>query len=202
MTNSMAVLPKYISLLVGLWELLFKIEILVSRLKLSRDSGFSSKIETIPPNSGRLDTLQGFLGGPGAYSPGKKLDIWGLQTAGNALKLSILPSPGYFCIILNILRSHQAVLFGSWGGGGGARAPRAPPCLRTCLIFITWCSSQYNTIRFNHESAIFSWILHLIEVLRAEIPNGRPWQKTNLMNIAPDRGSAWWIRKWRAMTKD
>ena len=42
------------------------------------DSGFLSKIETIPPNSGRLDTLQGFLG---------------LQTAGNALKLSILPSP-------------------------------------------------------------------------------------------------------------
>ena len=31
------------------------------RLKSSRDSGFSSKIEIIPPNSGRLDTLQGFL---------------------------------------------------------------------------------------------------------------------------------------------
>ena len=54
MTNVMTILPKYISLLVGLWELLFKIGILVSRLKLSRDSGFSSKIETIPPNSGRL----------------------------------------------------------------------------------------------------------------------------------------------------
>ena len=57
-------------------------------------------------------------------------------------------------------------------------------------------------IRFSHESAIFSRILHLIEVLRAEIPNDRPWQKTNLMNIAPGRGSAWWIRKWRAMAKD
>ena len=67
----MMILPKYISLLVGLWELLFKIGILVSRLKLSRDSGFSNKIETIPPNSGRLDTLQGFFfGGGGGGSPG------------------------------------------------------------------------------------------------------------------------------------
>ena len=46
------------------------------RLKLSRDSGFSSKIGTIPPNSGRLDTLQGVflgggVGGRGACSPGK-----------------------------------------------------------------------------------------------------------------------------------
>ena len=31
--------------------------ILMSRLRLSRESGFSSKIETIPPNSGHLDTL-------------------------------------------------------------------------------------------------------------------------------------------------
>ena len=35
----------------------------MSRLKLSRDLRFSSKIGTIPPNLGRLDTLQGFLGG-------------------------------------------------------------------------------------------------------------------------------------------
>ena len=45
----------------------------MSRLKLSRDSGFSSKIGTIAPNSGRLDTLQGLWGGggSGAYSTGK-----------------------------------------------------------------------------------------------------------------------------------
>ena len=71
----MTVLPKYISLLVGLWELLFKIGILVSWLKLSRDSRFSSKLETIPPNSGRLDTLQGFFiwegGGAGDASSEK-----------------------------------------------------------------------------------------------------------------------------------
>ena len=38
------------------------------------ESGFGillSKIGTIPPNSGRLDTLQGLLGGPGACFPGK-----------------------------------------------------------------------------------------------------------------------------------
>ena len=51
----------------------------MSRLKLSRDSGFSSKIETIPPNSGRLDTLQEFFLGGGGGSRGmlsrKKLEI-------------------------------------------------------------------------------------------------------------------------------
>ena len=49
----------------------------------------------------------------------KKLEICGLQTAGNAFKLSILTPPRYFCIILNLLRSHQEDLFGSLGGGGG-----------------------------------------------------------------------------------
>ena len=45
----------------------------MSRLKSSRDLGFLSKIGTIPPHSGRLDTLQGFLGGPGGTcSSGKK----------------------------------------------------------------------------------------------------------------------------------
>ena len=52
--------------------------------------------------------------------PWKKLAIWGLQTAGNAPKLSILPSPCYFCIILNILRSHQVGFLVLGGGGGGA----------------------------------------------------------------------------------
>ena len=44
----------------------------MSRLKLSRDSGSSCKIGTIPPNSGRLDTLQGFCffggGGSGGHA--------------------------------------------------------------------------------------------------------------------------------------
>ena len=46
----------------------------MSRLKLSRDSGFSSEIGTTPPNSGHLDTLQGFggffLGGGGLRGSG------------------------------------------------------------------------------------------------------------------------------------
>ena len=94
------------------------------RLK-SKDSGFSSKIGTFPPNSGRLATLLGILACLGACSPVKKIEILGLQTAGNALKLSILPSPRYFCIILNLLRSHKVDLFGSWrrGGGGGDAHP-------------------------------------------------------------------------------
>ena len=47
----------------------------MSRLKLNRDLGFSSKIGTIPPNSGRLDTVQGFWGGErgvGGMLPRKK----------------------------------------------------------------------------------------------------------------------------------
>ena len=48
----------------------------MSRLKLSRDSGFSSQIGTIPPNSGRLDTLQGFFvwgGGVRGHAPPEKI---------------------------------------------------------------------------------------------------------------------------------
>ena len=96
------------------------------RLKSSRDSGFSSKIGTIPSNSGRLDTLQGFFEEVRGHTPPKKLkfEIFKLLEL-NALKLSILPSPRYFCIILNLLRSHQVDHFGSWGGG--VRAHPAHP---------------------------------------------------------------------------
>ena len=44
-----------------------------TRVLTEVESGFSSKIGTIPPNSGRLDTLQGVFGGPGTCSPGKNL---------------------------------------------------------------------------------------------------------------------------------
>ena len=37
-----------------------------SRVPSEVESGFSSKIGTIPPNSGRLDILQGFWGGGAA----------------------------------------------------------------------------------------------------------------------------------------
>ena len=88
----------------------------MSRLKLSWDSEFSSKIGTFSPNSVRLGTLLGFLGDPGAC----------LQTAGNASKLSILPSLRYICVNLNLLRFHQADLFGS------SHPTHPPPCLRAC----------------------------------------------------------------------
>ena len=47
----------------------------MSRLKSSQDSGFSNKIGTIPPISGRLDTLQGFWGDPGGMLLRKKIEI-------------------------------------------------------------------------------------------------------------------------------
>ena len=70
--------------------------------------------------------------------PGKKLEIWGSQTAGNALKLSILPPPRYFCIILNLLRSYQGGPF--WLLSDCVRTPRTPPLptgLHLHLIFQT-----------------------------------------------------------------
>ena len=109
------------SLLFGLWELFFKIRILVFRLKSSRESGFSSK----PPNSGRLATLLGFLGDPGVCSFRKKLEIWGFQIAGNALKLSILPSPTLFLYRLKYFTIPSGGPF--WLLGGGVRTPRTPP---------------------------------------------------------------------------
>ena len=55
-----------------------QIGILVSRLlESSRNSRFSIKIGTIPPNSGRLDTLQGFFlgGGVRGHVPPEKIEI-------------------------------------------------------------------------------------------------------------------------------
>ena len=88
----------------------------------------------------------------------KKLEICGLQTAGNAFKLSILTPPRYFCIILNLLRSHQEDIFGSLGGGGGGggggvRAhPSHPPCLRAW----SYAVSKINVLRPSSAS-VCSW---------------------------------------------
>ena len=61
-------------------------------------------------------TLFRVLGRSRDMLPWKKLEIWGLPTAGNAFKLSILSSPPhYFRIILNLLWSHQVDIFGFWG---------------------------------------------------------------------------------------
>ena len=66
----------------------------------------------------------------------KKLDIRGLQTAGNAFQLSILTPRRYFCFILNLLPSHQADLFGSLGGGEGSACASRAPHLPTGLIML------------------------------------------------------------------
>ena len=106
---------------------------LLFRLKSSRDSGFFRK----PPNLGWLATLLGLGGGGsvgaggswGMLLPGKKFEIWG--TAGNALKLSILPSPTLFLYRLKPFTIPSGGPF--WLLGGGVRTPRTPlpsPCLR------------------------------------------------------------------------
>ena len=88
----------------------------MSRLKSSRDSGFSRKIGTIPPRSGRLDTAE------------------------NALKLLILLSARYF-VPFYIFYDPIRKTFWLLGGGGGA--PRAPP-LPTGLIINQKCRCYDN----------------------------------------------------------
>ena len=81
--------------------------------------GFSSKIGMFSSNSGRFDTLLGFLGGTGACSPGKKIENWGLPNC----RLSILTPPIYFCYLCSFkfftvpLSGPFFALF--FGGGGG-----------------------------------------------------------------------------------
>ena len=115
----MMILPKYISLLVGLWELLFKIGILVSRLKLSRDSGFSKSRQSRLIRDAWTLCKVFFLGGggPRGMLPWKKIRNLRSSDCWKCIEIVNLTITMLFCIILNILRSHQADLFGSWGGG-------------------------------------------------------------------------------------
>ena len=46
-----------------------------TRVPTEVKSGFSSKIGTIPPNSGRLDTLQGFFGAVQGHDPLDEIEI-------------------------------------------------------------------------------------------------------------------------------
>ena len=81
-------------------------------------------------NSGRFDTLLGFLGCAGVCGgvlPRKKKEIEVFQTAGKALRLSILTPPIYFCYLC-FFKSFTVPLGGPFfalflgGGGGGVRA--------------------------------------------------------------------------------
>ena len=78
-------------------------------------------------NAGKLENLWLNRGIRGAWSPGKKIEIWGLQTAGNVLKLSILPSPRYFASFKYFTISSDGpfwLLGGAfWLLGGAPRLP-------------------------------------------------------------------------------
>ena len=91
------------------------------RLKSSRDSGFSSK----PPNSGRLATLLGFLGDPGACSFREK--IRNLRFS-NCWKCTEIINP----TISNVIFVSFKILYDPirrtfLAPGGAACAPRTPP---------------------------------------------------------------------------
>ena len=52
-------------------------------------------------------------------------------------------------------------------------------------------SSLTDLIRFYHESAIFSWVLHRVEALLGQIQEGGPWQRIlhrTLHGQIPDGG--------------
>ena len=66
--------------------------------------GFSSKIVMFSSSSGRFDALPGFFsGGPGGVLPQKKnrKSRSSTETAGKALRLSILAPPIYFCYLFS-----------------------------------------------------------------------------------------------------
>ena len=76
MTNIMTILSKLY--LLARWPMRAVTQNRDTRFPTEVESGFGSIIETIPPNSQRLDTLQGFLGGSrsrGMLPWKKKLEI-------------------------------------------------------------------------------------------------------------------------------
>ena len=72
------------------------------------------------------------------------------------LKLLILPSLCYICMILNLLRSHQADLFGSWGGGGCVRTQRTPLPTGLYLSFINMRESLQEGLSVYSETMSIS----------------------------------------------
>ena len=100
----------------------------MSRLKLSRDSGFSSQIGTIPPNSGRLDTLQGFFfGGGGVRGHASPEKIRNLRSS-NCWKCIEIANLTITLLYLYDFKSFTIQSGGPfWLLGGGACAPTHPP---------------------------------------------------------------------------
>ena len=99
--------------------------------KLSRQSGFSSRIGVFPPNLGQLDTLQGFWGGPGACSPGSE-KIRNL-TFSNCWKCIQIVNPVTTTLFLYNFKSFAILSGGPFWLLGGCMRPPLPTGLHRCL---------------------------------------------------------------------
>ena len=101
----------------------------MSRLRSSRDSDSQVKSGCSHLIRDSLTPYLGFWGVRGRASPEKKKKIEVFQTAGKALRLSILTPPIYFCYLC-FFKSFTvplggpffALFFFGGGGGGGRRA--------------------------------------------------------------------------------
>ena len=99
-------------------------------------SGFSSKIGTIPPNSGRLETLQRFFGGSWGIVPREK-NRTDLRSSNcwkciGIVNLTITTLFFYHFKSFTIPSGGPFWLLG--GGGGRVRAhPALSPCLRAWI---------------------------------------------------------------------
>ena len=94
------------------------------RLKSSRDSGFSSK----PPNSRRLATLLGFLGGPGACSFREKIRNLRFSNCWKCTEIINPPITNVISVSFKILYDPIRRTFLAPGGRHAHLLP--PPCLR------------------------------------------------------------------------
>ena len=91
----------------------------MSRLKLNRDSGFASKIGTeFCLNRDGWKLCKGFREVRWHAYP-EKIRNLSSSNCWKCIEIVNLTITTLFCIILNLLRSHQADLFGSGGGGVG-----------------------------------------------------------------------------------
>ena len=119
----------------------------MSRLKLSWDSGFSSKIGTMPPSSGRLDTLQGvFFGGGGrGHVPPEKIRNLRSSNCWKCIEIVNLTITLLFLYHLKYFTISSGGPF--WLlGGGCVRTPRTPPAYGPVLVKYRFTSALYQAL--------------------------------------------------------